>query len=92
MSVIFEAVIKVDEKLDWFIELKDTVVDRTHNCLDMDEFLQKIEDFGADYGGHVDEVKWSKEDNVSPQAMDEIRELMAQHQQEIEDTKAEQDS
>ncbi|EQB39920.1 hypothetical protein M947_04885 [Sulfurimonas hongkongensis] len=87
MSVIFEAVIKVDEKLDWYIVLKDTVVGRSHNCLDMDEFLQKIEDFGADYGGHIDEVKWSKDDNVSPQAMDEIRLLMAKHQQEIEDAK-----
>jgi len=85
--MIFEAVIKVDEKLDWFIELSDTVVGRTHICLDMDEFLQKIEDFGADYGGRIDEVKWSKDDNVSPQAMDEIRALMAQHQQEIEDAK-----
>nr|WP_321267994.1 hypothetical protein [uncultured Sulfurimonas sp.] len=87
MGVIFEAVIKVDDTLNWFIELTDTVVNRTHNCLDMDEFLQKIEDFGADYGGHIDEVKWSKDENVSPQAMDEIRVLMAQHQQEIEDAK-----
>lgn len=85
--MVFEAVIKVDEKLDWFIELSDTIVGRTHICLDMDEFLQKIEDFGADYGGRIDEVKWSKDDNVSPQAMDEIRELMAQHQQAIEDVK-----
>ena len=87
MSVVFEAIIKVDEKLDWYIVLKDRVVDRSHNCLDMDEFLQKIEDYGADYGGHIDEVKWSKDENVSPQAMDEIRLLMAKHQQEIEDAK-----
>jgi len=90
MSVIFEAVIKVDENLDWYIVLSDTVVNRTHNCQDMDEFLQKIEDFGADYGGHIDEVKWGKDENVSPQAMDEIRELMAKHQQEIEDAKEQQ--
>ncbi|MDY0233333.1 MAG: hypothetical protein RBS11_04780 [Sulfurimonas sp.] len=87
MGVVFEAIIKVDEKLDWYIVLKDSVVDRSHDCLDMDEFLQKIEDYGADYGGHIDEVKWSKDDNVSPQAMDEIRMLMAQHQQEIENAK-----
>ncbi|MDD2449753.1 MAG: hypothetical protein PHS42_01995 [Sulfurimonas sp.] len=87
MSVVFEAIIKVDEKLDWYIVLKDRVVGRSHNCLDMDEFLQKIEDYGADYGGHIDEVKWSKDENVSPQAMDEIRLLMAKHQQEIEDAK-----
>ncbi|MEA2091988.1 MAG: hypothetical protein U9O83_06455 [Campylobacterota bacterium] len=89
MSVIFEARIKVDEDLNWFIELTDTVDGRVHNCLDIDEFSQKVEDFGGDYGGNIDEVKWSKDDNVSPQAMDEIRELMAKEQEEIEKLKAE---
>lgn len=87
MNIVFEAVIKVDENLDWFIELNDSAANRSHNCLDMDEFLQKIEDFGADYGGKIAEVKWSKDDNVPPHAMDEIRMLMSKQQQEIEDAK-----
>jgi len=89
MSVVFNAVIKVDEDLNWFIELTDTVDGRVHNCMDMDEFSQKVEDFGGDYGGNIDEVKWSKDPNVSPQAMDEIREIMAKQQEEIEALKAE---
>ena len=89
MGVIFEAVIKVDEELNWFIELTDTVDGRVHNCLDMGEFSQKVEDFGGDYGGNIDEVKWSKDDNVPPQAMDEIRAIMAEQQEEIEKLKAE---
>ena len=89
MAVVFEAVIKVDEKLNWYIQLTDTVDGRSHDCLDMDEFSQKVEDFGGDYGGNIDEVKWSKDDNVSPQAMDEIRAIMAKQQEEIEKLKAE---
>ncbi len=89
MAVVFEAVIKINEDLNWFIELTDTVDGRVHNCLDVDEFSQKVEDFGGDYGGNIDEVKWSKDDNVSPQDMDELRMLMAQQQDEIEKLKAE---
>jgi len=89
MGVIFEANIKVDEDLNWYIKLTDTVDGRSHDCLDMDEFSQKVEDFGGDYGGNIDEVKWSKDDNVPPQAMDEIRAIMAEQQAEIEKLKAE---
>jgi hypothetical protein len=89
MGVVFEAVIKVDETLNWYIELTDTVDGRVHKCLDIDEFSQKVEEFGSDYGGNIDEVKWSKDDDVSPQAMDEIRMLMAQQQEEIDKAKAE---
>lgn len=89
MSVIFEAVIKVDEELNWYIELTDTVDNRVHNCLNIEEFSRQVEIFGNDYGNHIDEVKWSKDDNVPPQAMDEIRELMAKEQEEVERLKQE---
>ena len=91
MSVIFEALIKVDEELNWYIELTDTVDGRVHKCLDIEEFSQKVEDYGQDYGGNIDEVKWSKDDNVSPQAMDEIRVLMAEEQEKIDKLKEEAD-
>lgn len=89
MGVIFKANIKVDDTLNWYIELTDTVDGRSHKCLDMEEFSQKVEDYGQDYGGNIDEVVWSKDANVSPQAMDEIRMLMAEQQEEIEKLKAE---
>ncbi len=89
MGVIFEAVIKVDEDLEWYIELTDTVDDRMHKCTDMAEFSAQVEIFGADYGGHIDEVKWSKDENVPPQTMDEIRMIMSKEQEEIEKLKAE---
>lgn len=84
MSVIFTSKIKMDENNQWFIELIDTVDGRVAKCETMDEYSKKVEDFGSDYGGNIDEVKWSKEDNVPPHVMDEIRFAMAKHKEEIE--------
>lgn len=87
MAVVFESIIKVKEDGAWFIELIDTVVNRHAICLDLDEYSQKVEEFGADYGGHIDEVKWSKDADVAPQTMDEIRLEMSKHQEDIEKAK-----
>jgi len=91
MAVIFESVIKIDEEGKWFIELTDTVDERVAVCLDIDEYSQKVEDFGADYGGHIDEVKWSKDENVPPHIMDEIRFEMSRQQEQLEKEKAERE-
>lgn len=85
MSVLFEAQIKLDAKGDWFIQLKDTVDGRVASCENLDEFSTKVEDFGSDYGGNIDEVKWGKDENVPPHIMDEIRKEMAVHQADIEE-------
>ena len=90
MAVVFESLIKINEEGKWYIELTDTVDGRVAVCEDLDEYSQKVEDFGGDYGGNVDEVKWSKNDNVPPHTMDEIRLEMSKHQEEIEKQKAEQ--
>ena len=90
MAVVFESLIKINEEGKWYIELTDTVDGRVAVCEDLDEYSQKVEDFGGDYGGNVDEVKWSKDDNVPPHTMDEIRLEMSKHQEEIEKQKAEQ--
>jgi len=85
MAVIFEATIKMDKDLQWYIELKDTVDNRVENCIDLDEFSKKVEEFGEDYGGHVDEVRWGKDDNVPEQVIDELRVKMAEHRASIEE-------
>ena len=89
MAVVFESCIKIDEDGMWFIELSDTLTQRVEICQSMDEYSQKVEEFGADYGGQIDEVKWSKDDNVSPHIMDEIRLEMSKQQQELEKQKEE---
>ncbi len=89
MAVIFESLIKINKGGEWYIELTDTVDGRVAVCEDLDEYSQKVEDFGGDYGGNIDEVKWSKDDNVPPHTMDEIRLKMSKHQEDIEKSKAE---
>lgn len=83
--VIFEATIKNDKAGGWFIELKDTQDGRVEICKDLDEFEEKIEMLGDDYGGHIDEVRWLKDDDLHPAAMDQIRALMAEKRAKIEE-------
>jgi len=89
MGVIFTSTIKMDDDQNWYIELKDMVDERVAICRDMDEYSQKVEEFGSDYGGHIDSVNWYKDDNVPPYVMDEIRMKMAEHKAEIEEKKGE---
>ena len=79
----------MDDKNEWFIELKDMVDGRVAECYDMDEYSEKVEDFGSDYGGNVDAVNWYKDDNVPPHVMDTIRQAMADHKAEIEEKSGE---
>lgn len=85
MSVIFTSTIKMADDQTWYIELKDMVDQRVEICKDMDEYSQKIEDLGSDYGGNIDSVNWYKDDNVPEHVMDTVRLEMAKHQAEIEE-------
>lgn len=85
MSVIFKATIKVDGIGGWFIELLDTVDNRKEVCKDLEEFQEKIEILGADYGGQVDEVQWGSDENVPPQHIQEIKALMFKYKQELDE-------
>jgi len=88
MAVVFESLIKIDENGEWFIQLIDTFDGRVVLCNNLDEFSQKVEELGSDYGGHIDEVKWSKDENVPESIMNEIRLEMSKHQEKIEKEKA----
>ena len=89
MGVIFESCIKVDPDGKWYIVLRDTMNDKIAVCRDLDEYSQKIEELGAEYGANIDEVKWSKDDNVPPHTIDELRLEMSRHQEDIEKQKQE---
>jgi len=89
MAVIFEALIKNDDMDGWYIELKDTVDGRVEVCKDLEEFEEKIEELGSDYGGHIDEVRWLKDDDLHPAAMDDLRIKMAEKRAKIEEEKGE---
>ena len=89
MAVIFEAKICVNSDETWFIELKDTVDGKVMLCSNLEELETNIEKLGEDYGGHIDEVKWLKEDNVPEIIMDELRVKMAEHREKIESERGE---
>ncbi len=84
MAVVFEATIKMDDGDGWYIELKDTLDGRLESCLSIEDLEKKIEEFGQDYGGHIDEVKWFKDDDILPPVMDTIRLEMSQQREKIE--------
>ena len=84
MAVVFESIIKSNPVGRWYIELRDTTEeDRTEFCLDLDEYAQKIEEMGAEYGGDI-EVHWSSDENVTQQQLNEVRMEMAKYQEDIQ--------
>ncbi|MBL0707678.1 MAG: hypothetical protein JJW00_01345 [Sulfurimonas sp.] len=84
MSLVFTSVIKIDDNNRWFIELSDTSDGRVEICKNMQEYKEKFEKLGEDYGGNVDEVRWSQDENVPAYHIDEIRQEMAKLQVEVE--------
>ena len=89
MGVVFEAKICVNEDDTWFIELKDMVVGKVMLCNNLEELETNIELLGETYGGHVDEVRWLKEESVPEIIMDELRVKMAEHREKIETQRGE---
>lgn len=83
-SVVFESIIRSNPVGKWYIELIDTSEEDSREfCLDIDEYAQKIEDMGAEYGGDI-EVVWKADENVTEQQLNEVRMQMAKYQQEME--------
>lgn len=87
MSAVFESTIKIVEGSheDWYIELRDTLSGEIEICKDLSEYSQKIEELGKNYSGNIDEVRWSKAENVGPHIMDVVRFEMSKLQREIEE-------
>ena len=88
MGVVFTSTIKVDDTGKWFIEIEDVTDEtdvRREVCFDIGEYETKIEAMGDEYGGHIDEVKWLKDENVPPVVLDEIRVQMAEQRAKIEE-------
>ena len=89
--VIIESVIKSNPLGRWYIELSDTMKEEDEDrviCLDVNEYAQKIEMMGEEYGGAV-EVAWSTDDNVTPEQINEVRMQIMAYEAEIEAKKQE---
>ncbi len=87
--VIIESVIKTNPLGRWYIELSDTMKEESMEiCLDINEYAQKVEMMGEEYGGEV-EVAWSSEENVSLAQINEVRQQIMAYEAEIEAQKKE---
>jgi flagellar biosynthesis chaperone FliJ len=87
--VIIESVIKTNPLGRWYIELSDTMKEESMEiCLDINEYAQKIEMMGEEYGGEV-EIAWSSEENVSLAQINEVRQQIMVYEAEIEAKKQE---
>ncbi len=88
MAVVFTSTIKIDNCGEWYIELSDITDEesiKSEICSNLDEYETKIEAMGAEYGGHIDEVRWLKDDNVPPHVMDMLRVEMAKRRADVEE-------
>ncbi|MFC2057301.1 hypothetical protein ACFLR6_00005 [Campylobacterota bacterium] len=56
-------------------------------CLDINEYAQKVEMMGEEYGGEV-EVAWSSEENVTLAQINEVRQQIMAYEAEIEAQKS----
>ena len=84
--VIIESVIKSNPLGRWYIELSDSMKEEGEDrivCLDINEYAQKIEMMGEEYGAAV-EVAWSTEDNVTPEQINEVRMQIMAYEAELE--------
>ncbi len=74
MEIIFDATIKVNPKGGgWYIELEDTEEGTIERCDTMEIFETKLNELSEKYTGRLDEVRWSKDDDVTPFYLNEVR-------------------
>jgi len=88
MAVIIQSTIKTNPVGRWYIELVDTTEEgHMEICLDINEYANKIEEIGSDYGGEI-EVAWQADDEVSEVQIHEVRMEMNAYEEEREKQKA----
>ncbi len=81
----FTSMIKAKPIGGWYIELTETATGESVLCDDLEEYMRKIEEMGAEYGPDM-QVAWSVDPTVDRKIMDayvlEIRGLMQKYQEE----------
>jgi len=82
-AVKFISHVEQDGIGNWYIKLTDTFDETTVICKDLDEYKQKIEDMGAEYGNDI-EVQWTRSKDLSPANIQDLQEKMAKLQEEYQ--------
>lgn len=85
--VVIESVIRSNAVGRWYIELSDSLKEESPEnrviCLDINEYAQKVEQMGAEYGDEV-QVAWSSEEGVTVEQIHEVRQQIMAYEAEIE--------
>jgi hypothetical protein len=81
----FKSTIKPKPLGGWYIELTENATGETVVCDNLDEYMQKIEEMGQEYGPGM-QVAWEIDPEADPKVMqiyvNEIRGLMRKYQDE----------
>ena len=84
MAGVIESTIKTSPLGRWYIELSDTMKDEDPViCMDVYEYAEKLEEMGKEYDGVVEAI-WAKDDNVTPEQINEVRMQMNAYEAEQE--------
>jgi len=84
VSVLIKSTIKTNPVGRWYIELNDTTEEEHMEiCLDVNEYAEKIEKIGQEYGNDI-EIEWSSEEGVTPEQINEVRMQMNAYEAERE--------
>jgi hypothetical protein len=85
--VVIESVIKSNAMGRWYIELSDSLKEMTPEnrviCLDINDYAQKVEEMGAEYGEEV-QVAWSSADGVTVEQIHEVRQQIMAYEAKLE--------
>lgn len=83
MAVKFISHVNENGNGNWFIELTDTLGEKTLICKDLQEYKKNIEELGSVYANDI-EVVWTKSKTLSPKSYQDLNGKMAQLQKEYE--------
>lgn len=86
MAVLFESTIEVNGVGGWQIRLFDTLQKQTVICQSVDDYANKIEQMGMEYAEEI-EVRWSKDENITPEQFADLERDMKKYQDEMENSK-----
>ncbi len=83
-AVKFISHVESDGLGGWFIKLTDTFDNTEVICKDLDEYKEKIEDMGAEYGNDI-EVQWTRSQLLTAANYEDIESKMAKLQEEYQE-------
>ena len=84
MAVKFISHVDQNELGEWFIKLTDTLEESSVICNSLEEYAEKIEELGGEYGGEI-EVVWTRSPLLTPANYQALQDGMAKMQEKYQE-------